>query len=281
MPVPGIRSGVGPDAVDRLLVPFLTEPGTAGVFTDFDGTLAPIVDDPDAARPLPEAVDVLHRLAARYRTVAVVSGRPAAFLVTHLRLAGPRDGGGDGGGRLLGIGLYGLEQADGEGVWVDPRVATWRSVVDGVAGRADREAPDGVLVERKGLSLALHFRTAPGASAWAARWAAEQAERTGLVRHGARMSEELRPPLAIDKGTVVADLGAGLRAACFVGDDRGDLPAFAALDALAGDRGVVALKVAVHSVEAPAELLAAADVVVDGPGGAVDLLSRLLGPPRP
>ena len=260
-----------------LLAPLLTDPGRAGVLTDFDGTLAPIVADPAASRPLPEAVDVLHRLAARYRRVAVVSGRPAAFLATHLRLAeGLRDG--PAGKGLMALGLYGLELADGDQVTTDPRALEWLPVVDEVAGLADEQAPAAVLVERKGLSVTLHYRTAPEAAGWAAGWAADMAARTGLIRHPARMSEELRPPLPVDKGTAVADLVAGLAAACFLGDDLGDLPAFTALDRLARDTGMAVLKVGVRSDEAPPELLDAADVVVDGPVGAVEVLTRLLGP---
>ena len=58
--------------------PFTDSPGPAGaaIITDFDGTLAPIVDDAAAARPLEGVVDALHLLAARYARVAVVSGRP-------------------------------------------------------------------------------------------------------------------------------------------------------------------------------------------------------------
>lgn len=252
--------------LDRL-EPFRANPGLAGILTDFDGTLAPIVDDPPAARPLPEAVDLLHQLARRYRTVAVISGRPAAFLAAHLRLAGSG---------LAAVGLYGMETARDEQVRVDPRVVPWLPVVEDVAARADREAPVEVFVERKSVSVTLHYRTAPECAAWANQWASEQAARTGLLRHPGRMSEELRPPVPVDKGTVVTELATELSAACFVGDDIGDLPAFRALDDLARDRGLTTLKVAVSSEETPAELLAEADLVVAGPSGVVELLSRLL-----
>ncbi|MGI8685628.1 MAG: trehalose-phosphatase [Acidimicrobiales bacterium] len=256
---------------------FREEPLKAGILSDFDGTLAPIVDDPDASRPLPEAVDLLHRLAGRYRRVAVISGRPAAFLATHLRLA-DTDGAAAGDG-LVAMGLYGLEMADGDQVTTDPRVLEWLPVVEEVACLAEEQASPGVFVERKGLSVTLHYRTVPGAAGWATEWAAGQSERTGLVRHPARMSEELRPPLPVDKGSVVADLAGGLTSVCFVGDDVGDLPAFAALDDLARAGGVTTVKVGVRSEEAPPELLAGADLVVDGPDGVVDLFSSLLAPP--
>ncbi|HSS11457.1 MAG TPA: hypothetical protein VLL25_16350, partial [Acidimicrobiales bacterium] len=85
---------------------------------------------------------------------------------------------------------------------------------------------------------------------------------------------ELRPPVEADKGTVVEELASGLDAVCFIGDDRGDLPAFAALARLAAE-GRDTLAIAVNSDEAPTELLAAADVVVDGPSGVLDLLEAL------
>ena len=72
---------------------------------------------------------------------------------------------------------------------------------------------------------------------------------------------------------IVGDLGA----ACFLGDDFGDLPAFDALDELAA-AGRSTVKVAVRSNEAPPEMLARADVVVDGPEGAKDVLEGLLAP---
>lgn len=255
------------DDVERLLRPIKEAPDRTAILTDFDGTLAPIVDDPTTSRPLPEAVDALHDLAARYRRVAVISGRPASFLATHLELAGRGDG-------LVAVGLYGLERADGDEVVTHPAGADWRAVISDVADRADEVAPEGVIVERKGLSLTIHYRTATASTEWVRSWVAEQAERTGLARHAARMSEELRPPVSVDKGTAVAELAEGLGAVCFFGDDVGDVPAFAVLDRLAGE-GVATLKVGVRSEEAPPELLAAADLVVDGPPGVVDVLSRL------
>ncbi|HEX2700265.1 MAG TPA: trehalose-phosphatase [Acidimicrobiales bacterium] len=265
-------------ADDGLFERFRSHPHASGILCDFDGTLAPIVDDPDASRPLPEAVDLLHRLAAVYRRVAVISGRPAGFLAAHLELAAHSHGGAAGDG-LVAVGLYGLERAEGDRVDTDPRVEEWLPVIEEVAALADAEAPEGVFVERKRLSLALHYRTAPSHTDWATSWSAAQADRTGLLRHPARMSEELRPPLPVDKGTVVAGLAEDLGAVCFLGDDVGDVPAFDSLDELARTRPMAAVKVAVRSEESPEALLDAADLVVDGPEGVVDLLRCLLEPP--
>jgi len=255
-------------SLDALLAPFLAAPDRAGVLTDFDGTLSPIVDEPEAARPLPQAVDVLHRLSVRYGRVAVVSGRPAAFLAKRLRLA-------DAPG-LVASGLYGMEYAQGDQVTTDPKAEEWRAVGHEVACEAEEQAPPEVHVERKGLSVTLHYRTCPEQAVWVRAWSEAAAARTGLRLHPARMSDELRPPVEIDKGTVVAALAAGLSAVCFLGDDVGDLPAFAALDRLHDEHAVATLKIVVSSPEAPRALLDEGDVVVDSPAAALGVLERLL-----
>lgn len=254
------------DDLDARLEPFLRAPERSGILTDFDGTLAPIVEDPLAARPLDGAVELLHDLARRYRRVAVVSGRPASFLVKRLHAA---DEG------LVLFGLYGLEMASAGVVTAHPDCEHWQPMVRRMADEADEQLPDTIFVERKGLTVTLHFRTVPDLEPTVHDWVHAAAERSGLAVHPARMSYELVPPIPIDKGRVVHDLSTGLQAVCFFGDDLGDLPAFAALDDLRAE-GVDTLKVAARSPEAPEALYEEADVLVDGPPGALALLSRLL-----
>jgi trehalose 6-phosphate phosphatase len=240
------------------------EPGRAAVLTDFDGTLAPIVTHADQAVPLPGALPVLGRLAARYHAVAVISGRPVSYLQTRL---GAAPG-------LILAGLYGMERArDGKVVVLD-EAAGWRDAVEKVAAAAEGVAPEGVVVERKGLGLSLHYRQAPHQRVWVERFAGDQAAGTGLVAHPGRQLVELLPPVTADKGTVVSDLASDAGAACYLGDDSGDLPAFAALAQLRRG-GVHTVSIAVVSDEAPEALLDAADAVVDGPAGALGFLSAL------
>lgn len=238
------------------------------MFIDFDGTLAPIVGDPASAAAHPEAERLLALLAERWARVAVVSGRPVSYLTGRL----------SGAGRTELYGLYGLEQASGESPQPvsHPEGEPWRPLVGEEADRAQREAPPGVGVERKGLSVTLHYRSAPGQAAWVERFAAEAARRSGLAPHRGKMSVELRPPVPVDKGTVLERLSAGLEAVLFAGDDLGDLPAFAVIRGLKR-QGVEALGVAAGGGETPPEVLAAADLVVDGPGGVVELLRLLAG----
>lgn len=253
-------------SVTELLAPFRDDPSGTGVFTDFDGTLAPIVDDPSAARPLAGVVDALEALARRYGRVGVISGRPASFLVEHL-----------GGRGVFLSGLYGLEFVDeGSGeVRAIEEAAPWREVVEKAASAGDAGLPAGVSVERKGLCLTVHHRHDPSREAESRAWVEAQATKTGLVVHPARMSFELRPPLKRDKGTVLAEAAAGRRRVCFLGDDRGDLTAFDTLDRMAA-AGATVLRVGVDSEEAPAELLERADIVVEGPEGSLRILRGLL-----
>jgi trehalose 6-phosphate phosphatase len=259
---------VAPDAPaspPALLLPLTEHPATSALFIDFDGTLANIVDDPVGARPLPGVPALLEDLAVRFAMVAVLSGRPPAFL--HDVLGSPKG--------VEVIGLYGLArvlEASGE-------ADRWSAVIDDVVAEAVAEAPDGVYVEPKGLTVTLHWRHAPQAQPWVADFVEREHDARGLQIHSGRMELELRPPVEVDKGTVIRSLATDSpvewRAAAAFGDDMGDLPAFAALDDLAaGTAGppVLTVRVAVVDDESPPEVAARADLTVRGAPAAVDLL---------
>ena len=254
-----------PDPLPRLLRPLARDPGRSVVLVDFDGSLAPIVPEPAAARPQPEARFALARLVGRIGTVAVVSGRPVRFLEAVLGLPG-----------VVLVGQYGLEQLDGGIFRVDQRALAFTEAVAAAAHEAEAALP-GLDVELKGpVSATLHWRRAPELGDVALALGTELAARHGLVAVRGRMALELRPPLAVDKGTATEGLTRGAGAALFAGDDVGDVAAFAALDRLVADgRLGSALRVAVRSPEAPPELLELADYTVDGPPGLAALLDRL------
>ena len=245
-----------PDLLDGLR----SRPERSAILTDFDGTLSPIVEDWTAAAPLPGARRVLEELAARYAVVGVISGRPVQYLVEQL------------GTRLRLAGLYGLESlVDGERL-VAEGAEDWRPRIERAVELAT--ARFGTLVEHKGLSMTVHFRTKPELESEIRLWAQREQSRSGLELRAAKSSVELHPPVAFDKGTVVEAAVHRLEGACFLGDDVGDLPAFAALDRLRA-RGLHVVKIGVRTSEAPSALLDAADVVVDGPTGALALLQSL------
>jgi trehalose 6-phosphate phosphatase len=233
---------------------------------DYDGTLSAIVEDPDEARPVEGTVEVLARLARAFGVVAVVSGRRLEFLRDQLRGTPPT---------VRMFGLYGLEWIGPDGAAVEPDAGSWAPVVDEVAQRLASAAPPGVRVEDKGLGVTVHWREAPDAASWAESAVRGEAERSGLRSHPAKMALELRLPLESDKGTALRTLVDGCSAACYLGDDIGDLPAFAALTELAAVRGTATVSVAVVGSDTAPEVIEAADLTVDGPEEALGLLRFL------
>ncbi len=257
------------------LAAILANPRRALVALDFDGTLAPIVPDPEQARAHPDAVPALAALAPKVASVAVVTGRPAGVAVRYGGFAGVL-----GLEHLVVLGHYGAERWDAVSGEVSapaphPGVAAVRAELPGVLDRVG--AWQGTWIEEKGRAVAVHTRRAedPQAAFDALRGPlTDLATRHGLVVEPGRMVLELRPP-GVDKGVAlteyVRDIGA--ESVLYAGDDLGDLPAFAAVDKLRSD-GIPGLLVCSGSDEV-AELRERADVVVDGPAGVVRLLAGL------
>jgi trehalose 6-phosphate phosphatase len=238
---------------------------------DFDGTLSPVVDDPDAARPLHGVVDLLPTLAERFAAVAIISGRPAPYLAEHVGAPGVRY-----------LGLYGLQEMHQGRVRVDPRLEAALPMVTAAEASLRGSSPvrdSGAWIEDKVYSVAVHTRRVPDRDLWTD--AIDRTARQVAVQHGlelipGKMVWELRPAVRSDKGDgvrrVVAESSA--QTVVMVGDDLGDIPAFAAVSELVAS-GHGGLRVAVRSEESPPDLLAAADLVLDGPEGVLEFLRRL------
>ncbi len=252
------------------LAALVAEPARAMIALDFDGTLAPIVADPAAARATPRATAALARLAAAAGTVAIVTGRPAADAA---EFAGVTSVPG-----LLVLGHYGRqrwERGRVSGPAAPPGLAVARADLPGILSGAG--ADDGTWLEDKGEALAVHTRRAAQPEAELERLRpslAALAERAGLILEPGRLVLELRPPGA-DKGRAVRDLAAERRPAAimFCGDDLGDKPAFQAVRELSA-AGTPGLLVCSGSAEVP-DLALEADLVVDGPAGVAELLAGL------
>ena len=252
------------------------DPQRSGLCCDFDGTIAPIVVDPQAARPVPAAVVALHEIARELAVVAVISGRPAAFLAERLELESYRS-------PLRAIGLHGLEECFADGR-IERRagVSAWRPTIETVRDRLQAVLPKDVKVEDKGYGITVHWRslTASGAERESIATTTRELVRTvaseyGLVPRMGKASVELVLPLGIDKGTVVSELCTGLDRAAYLGDDLGDLRAFGALDRLRARSGLGSVKIAVNGADAPRELLEEADLVLDGPHATAGFLAAL------
>jgi trehalose 6-phosphate phosphatase len=253
------------ETIDEAVALLARDPQRTGLLLDFDGSLSPIVERPDEARPLPGTAEVLSVLARRLAVVAIVSGRPVDFLIEHVAAPG-----------VQLVGQYGFERLIGDEIVVDPRALAYTDAVAAVAAEAEARWP-ALLIERKGrIAVGVHWRTAPEVGEAAVGDIEALAARHGLGVYPSKMARELRPPIELDKGDAVESLFGGVSVGAFAGDDSGDLPAFRALDRLQAEHRLEhTLRIAVSSPEAPAEVLVAGDIVVDGPAGLRVVLDAL------
>lgn len=223
------------------------------VACDFDGTLAPIVNHPGDARPLPAAADALRALAQQPATsAALISGRALVDLGTLSGLAGA----------VHLVGSHGAEFETGFGHEID--TALLQTITDELTAIAARHP--GVTVEPKPASVALHVRNAApadGESALAAAraagtgWSAQQTEGKAVLEFAV---------ITTDKGEALDILrdGDSADAVVFFGDDVTDEKAFRRLRG--GDVGV---KVgpgdtaAGFRVDSPEDVAAALEFLLD------------------
>jgi len=178
---------------------------------DYDGTLAPIVDDPGLARMRP-ATRTLLRTVARLFPCVVISGRATRDIRTHLTGLPLADV----------IGNHGIASSRAIAPLVD-EVRRWMPLLQGrLAGLK------GVTIEDKGMSVALHYR---------------RSREKRLARRRIDETVELIPRARVIRGKQVVNLlpegaphkGLALRAArqrlgcdtaIYVGDDEADEDVF-------------------------------------------------------
>lgn len=230
---------------------------SAGILLDVDGTLSPIAERPELARLVTGTDAVLSRLVERYRVVAAISGRTQDQLKRLVDVEGVRL-----------IGSYGLRPG-----------SVPADLIAVVLAAADQV--EGAWMETKGATIAVHYRATPDATS-AGR---ELEQRMGQIADQAEMAllsgkhvVELVPAgFPLKEGAVERIIESdALHAALYAGDDIADLLAFEALDrAHADGRLEHVVKVAVHGAETPEDLVAAADIVVEGVSEMVDLLATL------
>ncbi len=198
-------------------------------FLDVDGTLIDIADTPDAVQVDMALLDLIERLhRASGGAVALVSGRSISDLERHLGML-----------RLPLAGQHGLERRDAAGrLWIhaappDAKCAIKEALLPVLARHP------GLLLEDKGLTLALHYRRAPRLAAYAHRVMGHLASLAGKeldVQRGKRVVEI--KPAGIDKGTAVGEYlrepPFQMRRPVFIGDDLNDEHGFAEVNKMGG-----------------------------------------------
>ena len=259
---------------------FVADAPTTVVGLDFDGTLAPIVDDPTAAAMHPGAAEVLSDLADLVATVAIVTGRPARQVLQlgDLDVLGDRIA--SRGRRLQIFGQYGAERWDSEHRAIrSPLPPAGLASFERELPRLLREAGAAdAYVEDKGLAVAVHTRRLEaGGAAYERLLPAlrDAAARHDLVIEPGRAVIEVRSGEA-DKGRVIDELvrSTDAHGVLFVGDDLGDVEALQAV-AECTERGLIGLGGCVANAEV-SELAGLADVLLEGPDGVIAFLRQLV-----
>ena len=237
-----------------------------GLFTDFDGTLTPIFDDPRETVLESGIRETLGVLSERLEMVAVVSGRE----VGHLR-------GVVGLGAITYVGNHGLAVLEAGSKISEPRAETVADLEEDVGVEIAELGVDGLYVEGKGPVVAVHYRNAPEpdlARSLVLAMMRPFAEARGLRVKEGKMVVELAPDVDVNKGTVVEELarGAELSGAVVLGDDVTDCDAFDAVHIMGERPGFNGAAVAVVDGETPPEVILKADYWLDGRGQVEEFL---------
>jgi trehalose 6-phosphate phosphatase len=247
-----------------------------GLIFDIDGTLSPIAPTPDMARLHPQVAALLARARDQIQVhVVILSGRAVENGAALVNVPG-----------LTYIGTHGLEWSDGLPTSTSVRLVAGaaRYIEPGarlldLASGALTDQP-GVLVERKHVGGAIHYRLSPEPEAARARIL--QLLQAPADRLNMRLSEgkrviEIKPPLHVHKGEALRTCVQhfSLRGVVFAGDDRTDLDAINELATLRAD-GLSTLAIVVKHADTLPELLQRADMVVAEVSGMVQLLQDIV-----
>jgi trehalose 6-phosphate phosphatase len=198
------------------------------LFLDFDGTLSPFAGHPDQAQMSPGVRQLLQRLASMPKVlVGIISGRELEDVRKRVGLP-----------ELIYAGNHGLEIRGLELKYLQPAAEAVRGALQrmSIELRSRLRTVSGVLVENKGLTASIHYRMVADRDREYVRSVVDavvvsQAE--PFVRTDGHLVFEVRPQVEWHKGNAVRWIlerlaVAGSRAV-YIGDDRTDEDAFAAL----------------------------------------------------
>ena len=230
------------------------QPGEVILVTDFDGTLAEVVQDPAAARARPEALEALEQLVRLLADVIVLSSRTPAQLETLVPMSGVR---------LIGDSGLAI-----------PRKAQ-KEALDHFNADVSRllQRIPGAWLEVKPASTAVHFRNTDLSGEQMISLLQPLLDGARLEAAVGRKVIEVHAPKA-GKGSALAALLPGEDpggVVCF-GDDENDRSMFEYISSL----DIPHMYIGVWSPEAPPNLFDRCDLVVPGPAGATAVLQEIV-----
>lgn len=247
-----------------------------GLVFDIDGTLSPIAPTPGEARLHPDVPALLEHARDQPEVfVAIITGRAVENGAALVNVPG-----------LTYVGTHGLEWSDGlpteQSVKIVAEAAASIEPGKHLLDLAEQKLATlpGLLIERKRVGGAIHYRLSPDpveARAQILALLKEPAQRLNMQLSEGKMIVEIKAPLRVNKGRALRKFveRSGLRGVLFAGDDRTDLDAIKEIKTLRNE-GISALAVVVKHPDTLPELLENADIVVDEVEGMAQLLQTIV-----
>ena len=216
--------------------------------------------------------DALETLCSRMALVAAVSGRGALKARGMVGLEG-----------MVYVGNHGLERWQDGGILIHEEARQYVPVVREVVEALGRglDAP-GLIVEDKGVTASVHYRLSSNPEETRAAILAfldsAPAARGLLITEG-KLVVEVRPPVAVNKGTSLERLVAetGLSGVIYIGDDVTDVDAFKAIHSISSRGRCRGLALGVVGVDTPPEVEQEADFLLRGVPEVEELLRSIAG----
>lgn len=245
-------------------------PPKTAILSDIDGTLHPIIENPSKIQFYDYIPTVLENLAKKYALVGLVTGRSLDSALEMIKASG-----------IIYLGNHGMEfcndgtrgLADGIQEYL-PKI---RSAITDMQQSSLAET-QGIIVEDKSVSAAIHFRQAPQLLADVEKLTASISGKYGLKVVKGRKVRELHPPVDINKGTAVIDLlkRQGINLVLYMGDDVSDIEVFKQLKQAQWPR-FQSITIGIRSAEVPQmEAEATVDYLIDNVDESIELLRMLL-----
>jgi len=243
-----------------------------GLVFDIDGTLSPIAPTPEEARLYPGVAPLLER-AREHAHIAIMTGRAIEDGAAMVNVDG-----------LTYIGTHGLEWSDGlptsHPVEILPEALAYIEPGKYLLDLVEQHLPalPGVIVQRKRFGGSIHYRLSPDPAYTRQKiWSIleEPASQANMSLSEGKRVVEVRVPLKVDKGQALRRFVQrfDLHGVTFAGDDRTDLDAVLEIARLRQE-GIAALAIVVQHPDTLPEMLANADIVVQGVEGMANLLHK-------
>jgi len=230
-----------------------------GLITDVDGTISETAPTPQEAEVSPLCRQYLSTLCNQIALVAAISGRPAIEAKNMIKID-----------RMVYIGNHGLERwTEGHSELTKGAKAYSRVIKATIEELTPLLSIEGIRIENKGITATIHYRLCLNPELaerdiWLALEDSNQAKSLRITP--GKMSINLLPPVAVNKGTPVLELiqEYRLQGGIYLGDEFTDIDAFRAIHTACHALDFQGFAVGITGREMPEKLVAEVDFTLTG-----------------